>query len=32
MGTKVFLQTWVRVKDNWRDSDFMISNFGYHKD
>lgn len=32
MGTKVFLQTWVRVKENWRDSDFMISNFGYHKD
>ena len=31
MGTKVFLQTWVRVKENWRDSDFMISNFGYHK-
>lgn len=32
MGTKVFLQIWVRVKENWRDSDFMISNFGYHKD
>ena len=32
MGTKVFLQTWVRVKENWCDSDFMISNFGYHKD
>ena len=32
MGTKVFLQTWVRVMENWRDSDFMISNFGYHKD
>ena len=32
MGTKVFLQTWVRVKENWRDSDFMISNFGYHKE
>ncbi len=29
MGTKVFLQTWVRVKENWRDSDFLISNFGY---
>ena len=32
MGTKVFLQTWVRVKENWRDSDYMISNFGYHKE
>lgn len=31
MGTKVFLQTWVRVKENWRDSDFLISNFGYNK-
>lgn len=29
MGTKVYLQTWVRVKENWRDSDFLISNFGY---
>jgi GTP-binding protein Era len=30
MGTKVFLQTWVRVKENWRDSQFLIRNFGYH--
>ena len=29
MGTKVYLQTWVRVKENWRDSQFLISNFGY---
>lgn len=29
MGTKVFLQTWVKVKENWRDSDFLIKNFGY---
>lgn len=29
MGTKVFLQTWVKVKENWRDSDFLIRNFGY---
>ena len=29
MGTKVFLQTWVKVKENWRDSDFMVRNFGY---
>ncbi len=32
MGTKVYLQTWVRVKENWRDSDFLISNFGYSQD
>ena len=29
MGTKVYLQTWVRVKENWRDSQYLISNFGY---
>ena len=29
MGTKVFLQTWVKGKENWRDSDFLIRNFGY---
>lgn len=29
VGTKVFLQLWVKVKENWRDSDFMLSNFGY---
>jgi len=29
LGTKVFLELWVRVKENWRDSDFALSNFGY---
>jgi GTP-binding protein Era len=29
MGTKVFLQTWVKVKENWRDSRNAIRNFGY---
>jgi len=29
MGTKVFLQTWVKVKDNWRDSDAQLRNFGF---
>ena len=32
MGTKVFLQTWVKVKENWRDSDAMLRNFGYGTD
>ena len=32
LGTKVFLELWVKVKENWRDSDFAISNFGYHKE
>ena len=29
MGTKVFLQTWVKVKENWRDSIAQLRNFGY---
>jgi GTP-binding protein Era len=28
--TKVFLELWVKVKDNWRNSDAMLKNFGYH--
>ena len=31
MGAKVYLQTWVKVKENWRDSMTMIKNFGYDK-
>lgn len=29
LGAKVFLEIWVKVKENWRDSDFALSNFGY---
>ena len=32
MGTKVFLKTWVKVKENWRDNPAAIQNFGYRKD
>lgn len=28
---KVNLQLWVKVKKDWRDSDYMIKNFGYDK-
>lgn len=28
-ATKVFLQTWVKVKENWRDNQHLIRNFGY---
>ncbi len=28
---KVNLQLWVKVKKDWRDSDFLLKNFGYHK-
>ena len=27
---KVFLQLWVKVKKDWRDSDFLLKNFGYN--
>jgi GTP-binding protein Era len=29
MGTKIYLQTWVKVKENWRDNPNLIRNFGY---
>lgn len=29
LGAKVYLQTWVRVKENWRDSQFLLRNFGF---
>ena len=29
---KVNLQLWVKVKKDWRDSDFMLKNFGYRQD
>ena len=32
LGTKVFLQTWVKVKENWRDSEMLLKNFGYRDD
>ena len=32
MGTKVFLKTWVKVKENWRDNPAAIQNFGYVKE
>ena len=30
LGTKVFLEIWVKVKENWRDSDFALNSFGYN--
>jgi len=32
LDTKVFLDLYVRVKENWRDSDFNINNFGFSED
>lgn len=31
LEAKVNLQLWVKVKKDWRDSDYMIKNFGYDK-
>ena len=30
MGAKVYLQTWVKVKENWRDNMNYIRSFGYN--
>lgn len=32
LDIKVNLRIWVKVKRDWRDSDFLIKNFGYTKD
>ena len=29
MGTKVYLQTWVKVKENWRDNAGLLHDYGY---
>lgn len=29
MGTRVYLETWVKVKENWRDNQSWMRNFGY---
>ena len=31
-GTKVYLDLWVKVKENWRDSQRGITDFGYSED
>ena len=31
LDTKVNLQLWVKVKKDWRDSDFLLKNYGYDK-
>ncbi|MBP5428580.1 MAG: GTPase Era [Clostridia bacterium] len=32
LGVKVFLDLWVKVKENWRDRSSLLSNFGYRED
>lgn len=31
LGMQVNLKIWVKVKKDWRDSNFMLNNFGYNK-
>ncbi|WP_310604666.1 GTPase Era [Anaerosporobacter sp.] len=31
LDMKVNLQLWVKVKKDWRDSDFLLKNYGYNK-
>ena len=30
LDCKVNLQLWVKVKKDWRDSDFLLKNYGFH--
>lgn len=30
-GGKVYLELWVKVKEGWRDSSFLLKNFGYEQ-
>lgn len=32
LDTKVNLKLWVKVKNNWRESDYLVRNFGYVED
>ena len=32
MGTKVYLETWVKVKENWRDNVNFVRSFGYNEE
>ena len=30
LGSKIYLTLWVKIKKNWRDSDFLVKNYGYN--
>ena len=32
LEAKINLQLWVKVKKDWRDSDFLLKNFGYNEE
>lgn len=31
LGSPIYLELWVKVKKDWRDSDFLLKNFGYDR-
>lgn len=31
-GVKVFIELWVKVKENWRDNNYNLTDFGYGKE
>lgn len=31
LGSRVHLDLWVKIKDNWRDSEFLLRNYGYDR-
>ena len=32
LNKKVYLELWVKIKEDWRNSDFLLKNFGYKAD
>ncbi|ONI39168.1 GTPase Era [Candidatus Epulonipiscium fishelsonii] len=30
LGSKIYLELWVKIKKNWRESDFLLKNYGYN--
>ena len=32
LDKKVYLELWVRVKNDWRNNNFLMKSFGYEKD
>ncbi|HAN09469.1 MAG TPA: GTPase Era [Clostridiales bacterium] len=29
LGSKIYLELWIKIKDNWRENEFLLKNFGY---
>ncbi len=32
LGSKVYLELWVKVQENWRNKDHQLSEFGFKQD